>query len=221
MHGFASPARRRRRRGLHLDETPEFTALLEASRHGNEAAWSTLIRIVYADLHRLAQRHRFHAGPGESLNTTGLLHESYFRLAAAVQRSVSSRSHFYALASRIMRQVMCDYARERIAQKRGGGHVPKTLHELDAVEECEAMSLIQIDTALASLETENASWARIVECRFFAGLSEREAAQALGISVRTAQRNWCAARDWLSKHSEQLGRSNAAPVRGERAAVEA
>lgn len=181
----------------------EVTLLLEASRNGNENAWSSLIRIVYADLRKMAQRHRYSAGPGGSLNTTGLLHESYFRLAGSVRQSVASRSHFFALASRIMRQVMCDYARERIAMKRGGGQSAKQLHEFDAIEQSEAESLVQLDRALQALELREPSWARIVECRFFAGLSEPEAAEALGVSVRTAQRRWSAAREWLIRYLGQ------------------
>ena len=176
----------------------EFTLLLEASRNGSEQAWSSLMRVVYADLRRLAQRHRYQVGPGGSLNTTGLLHESYFRLAGSVRQTVASRAHFFALASRIMRQVMCDYARERLAAKRGGGLPTKQLHEIDAAEQSEAESLVQIDKALKALEAKEAIWARIVECRFFAGLSEEETAEALGLSVRTTQRKWSYAREWLA-----------------------
>lgn len=180
-------------------EPAEFALLLEASRNGCREAWSMLMRVVYADLRRLAQRHRYAQGAGHSLNTTSLVHESYLRLAGTVRQSISSRGHFFALSSRIMRQVMCDYARERVAAKRGGGIAHKPLHELDAAEQSEAESLVLLDEALSELESRHPQWARVIECRFFAGLTEAETAEALDCAVRTVQRQWCHAREWLAQ----------------------
>jgi RNA polymerase sigma factor (TIGR02999 family) len=179
-------------------EGTDITQLLEQARNGERAAWDRAVALVYSDLRRLAHRQLAGRNRGDqTLDTTGLVHECYLRLAGA-EKNVNDRGHFFALAARVMRQVICDYARERMAQKRGGGERGIPLEEIEVAEVRQAMQLIELDDLLTRLMQENERQARVVECRFFAGLTEAETAQALGISERSVQRDWSDARTWLS-----------------------
>lgn len=178
--------------------TQEFLSLLEAFKRGDAQASARLISVVYADLHRLARAHG--GADGRTMNATSLVHECFLRMMDPASISVESRNHFFNLASRVMRQVLCDYARERLADKRGGGAVHETLSHADAELHAEAGNLIEIDELLNRLAAEHPGAARVFECRYFAGLSEQETADALGISLRTAQREWQHARSWLAQH---------------------
>jgi RNA polymerase sigma factor (TIGR02999 family) len=178
--------------------TQEFLSLLEAFKRGDAQASARLISAVYADLHRLARAQG--AASGRTMNATSLVHECFLRMMDPATIDVASRNHFFNLASRVMRQVLCDYARERLADKRGGGAVHETLSHAEAELQAEATSLIEIDELLNRLGAENPGAARVFECRYFAGLSEQETADALGISLRTAQREWQDARHWLARH---------------------
>ncbi|MBI2398685.1 MAG: sigma-70 family RNA polymerase sigma factor [Xanthomonadales bacterium] len=180
-------------------ETLEFARLLDACRHGDADASARLIRQVYADLQRLARAQRGQLGGTPTMNTTSLVHECYLRIAGPVVGHVESRNHFFNLASRVMRQVLCDYARQRLADKRGGGQVQVTESAIDAEGHGEATELIEIDNLLDRLELEHERAARVFECRYFAGLGEQETADALGVSLRTAQREWNLARGWLAE----------------------
>lgn len=171
--------------------------MIEAHRGGDVRAWASLIKLVYAELRRLAHVHSIGRPTDRTLGTTSLVHECYLRLLAPAQRGINDQNHFFALASRIMRQVLCDYAKERLAQKRGGGK----LHESDEVLEHTALSeahdLLELDDALRQLAQQEPRAAEVFECRYFGGLSEQQTADALEISLRTAQREWNAARAWL------------------------
>jgi RNA polymerase sigma factor (TIGR02999 family) len=158
-----------------------------------------LVPLIYEDLRVLAHRHLRSGRGGETLGTTGLVHEAYLKLAAQRNPEWRDRGHFFAVASRAMRHILIDYARGRQRQKRGSGqpHVP--LDETQVAIESEAAHLVAVDEALTKLSVENERLARVVECRFFAGLSEEETAEALGTSVRTVQRDWGEARAWLKK----------------------
>jgi len=183
-----------------MSTTADFTQLLAASRGGDHGAWSKLVLMIYADLRRLARR-RGHAGSiPTTLGTTGLVHECYLRLAGSPREQIADRGHFFNLASRIMRQILCDYARRSLRVKRGSGQDHEDVDEVDAMERGEVENLIALDDLLTRLESENPSWAKVFECRFFAGLSEEETAQAMGIALRTAQRDWHDAREWLAQH---------------------
>lgn len=176
--------------------TQEFIALLEAFKRGDAQASARLMSLVYADLHRLA---RAQGGvQGRTMNATSLVHECYLRIMDPSASSVESKNHFFNLASRVMRQVLCDYARERLAEKRGGGAPHDTLSSVDAELRAEATTLIELDDLLGRLASERPDAARVFECRYFAGLSEQETADALGLSLRTAQREWSEARRWLA-----------------------
>ena len=175
----------------------EFTLLLNATRAGDGESWGSLMRLVYSDLRRLARRHVMSVADANTLGTTGLVNECYLRLVGPARATVANRRHFLNLASRVMRQVLCDYAREQFSEKRGGAHPREELSAVDAEEWTETEQLVMLDDALRKLEGNNERMARVFECRYFAGLSEEETARTLGISLRTVQRDWREARIWL------------------------
>ncbi|GMU44875.1 MAG: RNA polymerase subunit sigma [Xanthomonadales bacterium] len=181
------------------EATQDFARLLDACRRGDADASARLVRLVYGDLRRLARAQRGQVAAPATLNTTSLVHECYLRIAGSSVGSVASRHHFFNLASRVMRQVLCDYARQRLAEKRGGGQVRVTESVLDAEGHAEASDLVEIDNLLVGLEREHERAARVFECRYFAGLGEQETADVLGVSLRTAQREWNLARGWLAE----------------------
>jgi len=177
----------------------EFTQLLIATRAGNPESWGSLVRLVYADLRRLARRHVMTASDHNTLGTTGLVNECYLRLVGPARATVENRKHFLNLASRVMRQVLCDYAREQLSTKRGGAQRREDLLRVDAEEWAESEQLVILDDALRALEQRCARMARVFECRYFAGLGEEETAEALGLSLRSVQRAWHEGRRWLAE----------------------
>ena len=176
----------------------EFTQLLLATRAGDDESWSNLVRLVYGDLRRLARRHVMSIADANTLGTTGLVNECYLRMVGPARANVENRRHFLNLASRVMRQVLCDYARERLCEKRGGSQRREDLAAVDAEEWAETEQLVVLDDALRALEQQNERMARVFECRYFAGLSDEEAAETLDLSLRTVQRDWHDARTWLA-----------------------
>ena len=182
------------------DGDDDITRMLAAARGGDVDAWQRLVTLIYGDLRRIAHRQLI-GRRSDTLDTTGLVHESYLRLAGNAA-SINDREHFFALAARVMRQVVVDYARERIAGKRGGGERPIPLQHVDVAELREAQQLLELDELLRRLVAVNERQARVIECRFFAGLSEPETAAALGISERTVQREWAEARAWLRREGQ-------------------
>lgn len=177
-------------------ETEEITRLLSAAGEGDRDAWERLVDLVYPDLKRLAHSARF-GREGHTLNTTALVHECYLRLQQG-RSAPRDRDHLKSLAVRIMRQVLVDHAREQLAQKRGGGEQRVPLDEQIIAEQREFMELIEIDDALRQLAEAEPRQAQVFEHRFFGGLNDDDTATALGISPRTAHRDWDAARQWLA-----------------------
>ena len=177
--------------------TADITQLLQAHGGGRAGALERLVPLVYDDLRRVARGQLRRLRPGDSLNTTGLVHEAYVRLVDQSRATYRDRGHFFAVCAVAMRQILVDYARRRGRRKRGGDQVIVPLDEAADPVAREAEQLLDIDTALHKLAQIDERLARVVECRFFAGLSETETAEALGISVRTAQREWFKARAWL------------------------
>ncbi|HEX3897163.1 MAG TPA: ECF-type sigma factor [Rudaea sp.] len=180
-------------------EPGEITQLLAATRAGDPAAWDELVKLVYGDLQQIARKLLRGAGRDRTLNTGALIHEYYLRLQEREAAAPQDKNHFLSLAARVMRQVICDYARERLAQKRGGGAVAVELDEAHAQENHHIEQFVELDAALSELAQHNERQARVVECRFFGGLTDAETADALGISVRSVARDWDAARAWLSR----------------------
>lgn len=182
-----------------MNQAGEITQLLAATRSGDSDAWARLVRLIYADLRQLAHRVLRVPSRDHTLNTAALVHECYLRLVERGEATPNDRNHFLSLAARVMRQVVCDYARERLAEKRGGGVPPLPIDELDAQEQHHIEQFVELDGALNDLARRNERQAQVVECRFFAGLTDAETAAALGISVRSVARDWEAARAWLSR----------------------
>ena len=175
------------------------TQLLIAYRGGDREAFDRLVPMVYDDLRRIARRQLRRGGPGHTLDTTGLVHEAYLKLVDPAKVDWQDRGHFLAVSARAMRQVIIGYARKRSAAKRGGGERPVTPDEAQIAVDDQAERLLALDRALERLGSRDERLARVVECRFFAGLSEEETAQALAVSLRTAQRDWMRARAWLKE----------------------
>lgn len=179
------------------------TELLVAYRAGERGAFDRLLPLVYDDLRRIARR-QLGYNHQQTLSTTGLVHESYLKLVDQTRVDYQDRSHFLAISARAMRQVIIGYARKRNAAKRGGGERAVTLDEARIAVADEAERLLAIDQALQRLAERNERLARVVECRFFAGLSEEETAEALKVSLRTAQRDWMRARAWLKQELQAV-----------------
>ena len=175
----------------------EVTHLLYRAREGDAAAFDALYELVYQELRELA-RHVRRSNAAETINTTALVHEAYIRLLPSRELEWSDRGHFFGVAARAMRQVLVAAARRRSTKKRGGGMAEVTLDEARDGESFDPDRLIDLDEALAELEASHPRQARVVECRFFAGMSVEETGAALDISVPTVKRDWRFARAWLA-----------------------
>jgi RNA polymerase sigma factor (TIGR02999 family) len=185
-----------------MGESGDVTQLLIAFREGDRQAFDRLVPIVYDDLRRIARAHLRRSRRGQTMNTTGLVHEAYLRLVDQTQANWEDRQHFLSVCARAMRQIVISNARRSSAAKRGGGERQVTLNEEQIAEARHAERLITIDRALDRLAARNERLAQVVECRYFAGLTEEETAEAMGSSLRTVQRDWMRARAWLR---EDLG----------------
>jgi RNA polymerase sigma-70 factor (ECF subfamily) len=175
----------------------EVTELLLAYRQGDRQAFDRLVPMVYDDLRRIARRQLGRGNPDRVLDTTGLVHESYLKLVDGGRVDWQDRNHFLGVAARAMRQVVIGYARRSGAAKRGAGGQQTTLDDGLLAVDSQAEWLLALDAALGRLGEKSPRLAQVVECRFFAGLSEEETAAAMGVSLRTAQRDWMRARAWL------------------------
>ena len=179
--------------------TADAATLLARVRDGDPAALDALVAGLYDELRAVAHRQRVRAGARDTVNTTAVVHEAYAKLAGRADAlDLSDRDHFVRVAARAMRDVVVDYARAQAADKRGGDGRPATLDEVAgaAVDLHEALS---VDAALDRLAALDADAARIAELRYFAGLTNEEAAQALGVSVATVKRRWAVGRAWLAR----------------------
>ncbi len=154
---------------------------------------------VYEELRRVAHRHLRGEGPGHTLGTTALVHEAYLELARLEHVRWAGRAYVFAAASQAMRRILVDHAVARRAQKRGGGAVAAPLDDALAMAAARGDELLALDEALDRLAAANARCARVVECRFFGGMSVEETAEALGTSPATVKRDWTAARAWLNR----------------------
>ena len=174
----------------------EVTTILAAIRRGDEQAADQLLPVVYDRLRRLAQQMMSQEKPGQTLQATALVHEAYLRLLGD-DPDWNDRRHFYAAAAQAMRRILVERARRRGRLKHGGGRNRVDLDDADAVAKPESVDLVALDDALRRLEKEDPRAAQIVMMRFYAGLSEEDAAEALDISVRTVWRDWNYAKAWL------------------------
>ena len=180
------------------DRPGPFTELLHRWVTGDEEALEALVPLVYKELRRLAHYHLQSERPDHTLQSTALVHEAYLRLAGGQQAELRNRAHFIAVASRLMRQILVDYARGRRASKRDGG-CRITVENLAALPVNGDAELLALDAALDDLSRIDERQGKIVEMKFFGGLSAPEIAQALGISRATVDRDWATARVWLHR----------------------
>jgi RNA polymerase sigma factor (TIGR02999 family) len=178
-------------------EREDATTLMLAAAQGNQAAADRLLPLVYRELRALAAARLRRERPGQTLQPTALVHEAYLRLVGAQQVQWNSRGHFFAAAAEAMRRILIDRARRRLSEKHGGGRDVLPLDGQLPSGETESEDLLDLSEALTGLEKVDAGKATLVKLRHFAGLSEEQAAQALGISRATAARHWAFARAWL------------------------
>ena len=176
------------------------TRLLQDASHGNREAFDRLLPMVYDELRRVAQNQMSRERPGHTLSATALVHEAYVKLVGQERVEWTGRAHFFAVASQAMRRVLVNYAEARNAKKRGEGaaHVPfdEVAGTLSAEQ---AADILDLNDALRRLADFNERGARVVECRFFGGMSHPEIAEVLGVSEPTVRRAWAAARAWLRR----------------------
>ena len=169
---------------------------------GDRAAADRLFAVLYDELHRVAHRALADQRREETLQTTALVHELYVRLVAGFRPADADRRRFFGAAAKVMRRILVDRARERMAEKRGGGQRPQSLDENAAAVSADAAEAMAVDEALVALERHDERWAELVELRFFAGFSVEETAELLGVSARTVKRDWQKAHallaDWLA-----------------------
>jgi RNA polymerase sigma factor (TIGR02999 family) len=183
------------------DSGHDVTELLARWNHGELAARDALIPLVYDELRRVARRNLAGQPSGQTLQATALVHEAYLRLVRRDSANFQNRVHFFAMAAQMMRQILIDHARKAVAAKRGGHAVTVTLDESDVAspENTAGIDLIALDDAMNQLAVLDPRQSRIVELRFFGGLSIEETAEAVEISPATAKREWATARVWLHR----------------------
>jgi RNA polymerase sigma factor (TIGR02999 family) len=182
---------------METSPTHEVTELLLAWNHGDEAALEKLIPLIHNELRRLAHRYMGGERPGHTLQTTALVNEAYLRLIDSSRVQWQNRAHFFALSAQLMRRVLVDFARSRNYQKRGGDAVQVSLNEAVAGSTERAADLVALDDALTALAKSDERASRVVELKFFGGLSIEETAEALKVSPKTVKRDWEWAKAWL------------------------
>ena len=179
------------------DAGGQITRLLASVRDGDRHAIDAVFNLVYAELHTAARRQLARGRPGQTLDTTVLVHEAYLKLVDSAQANWTDRGHFFAVAAKAMRQITIDYARWASRKKRGGGVHKISLDGIDVADAERASELVALDLALTQLESFSARLARIVELRFFAGLSVEETAELLAAEPHQIKREWRKARAFL------------------------
>jgi RNA polymerase sigma factor (TIGR02999 family) len=181
-----------------MNQSPsQITQLLQSWSNGDESAIEQLMPLVYDELHRLAQRYMSDEKPGHTLQTTALVNEAYLRLVHSSQANWAGRSHFFAVCAQVMRRILVDWARSRRSLKRGSDIPALQLDEALAEAMQPGADLVAVDEALKTLALVDQRKARIVELRFFGGLSVAETAEVLKVSEETVHRDWKLAKHWL------------------------
>lgn len=191
-------------------------SLLHELKAGNREAFSELLPVVYGELHNIAGRQRQQWNGEDTLNTTALIHEAYLRLADQSSPEWQSYPHFLAVASTAMRQILLDYAKRKRTAKRGGRSERVPLHEIEAaledsatVDDARSAALLALEDSLRRLEERDRRQSRVVECRFFGGMTIQDTATALGIAPATVGRDWMMAKAWLYQDMKKTLESDA------------
>jgi RNA polymerase sigma factor (TIGR02999 family) len=191
------------------EASAEITALIRAWRAGDQTALDRVTPMVYNELRRIAKRYMRNQCAAQTLQTTALLHEAYLHLINAKNTGWRDRAHFFAVSAQIMRRILIDAARARASQKRGGGveHVSHStavnLDELPALDSGRSPELLALEDAMTRLEQMDGRKARVVELRFYGGLSVEETAEVLKVSPQTVMRDWRLVRVWLARELRQ------------------
>lgn len=183
----------------HRADSSDVTPFIAGLNAGDTGALDRVITLVYEELRRIAHRQLADEQRGHTLDTGALVHETYLKLRRLDRMQWRSREHFLAMAARVMRRVLVDYAEARRAQKRGGAAVPVAIDTTLLTADQPGEEILALDEALRRLETLSERQSRVVECRFFAGMSVEETAAALELSEATVKRDWVAARAWLNR----------------------
>lgn len=186
---------------------PRVTGVLQAAAAGDPEAAAALLPLVYEELHRLAQARLRRTPPGNTLQTTALIHEAYLKLVGSGDPGWSGRHHFFGAAARAMREILVDQARRKASAKHGGGARRVDLDQAEIVLDEPPETLLALDGALNKLEAEQPRLGEIVMLRYFAGLTQGETAAALGVSERTIERDWRYIKAWLRRELEGGERS--------------
>ena len=181
----------------------EVTRLLNDWSGGDQAAFDRLVPLVYEELHGLARRYMNREHAGHTLQTTALVNEAYLRLAGQTRMRWQNRAHFSAIAAQMMRRILVDHARKRLYAKRGGELLRVSLAEADGLSEGRAADVAALDEALKSLAELDPQQSRVVELKFFGGLTIEETAEVLGLSHDMVKREWATARAWLYREMSE------------------
>jgi RNA polymerase sigma-70 factor (ECF subfamily) len=175
------------------------TVLLEQWNNGDQAALDRLMPLIYEELRKMAKRYMRQQNPGHTLQTTALIHEAYLRMVKHTEKQFENRAHFFGVAAQAMRHILVDYARARQTARRGGAARPISLEEAALVTAERGAELVAFDEALKELEKLSKRQSRVVELRYFGGLSVDETATVLSVSPETVMRDWSMARTWLHR----------------------
>lgn len=186
-----------------MSEGGDITALLNKAAVGDSGAATQVVPLIYEELRRLAARYMAGERPGHTLQTTALVHEAYLRLVDRRQATWQNRAQFYGTAAQAMRRILVDHARARHSEKRGGEATHLCLDEALVFSDSQSDELVRLDGALERLRQLDPRQSRVIELRFFAGLSVEETCDVLGVSPKTVKRDWSVARAWL--HRELRG----------------
>ena len=177
----------------------DITRLLSDLSAGNRTQVDAILPLVYEKLRAMAHRQMQRERAGHTLHTTALVHEAYLNLIKNEELDWQNRAHFFSMAAIAMRRLLIDHARRRLAEKRGGGQIVATFDEANVVREVRAEELVDLDEALSRLEALDPRQASVVTYKFFGGLTHKEIAEVLGVSIHTVHRDWRIARLWLSR----------------------
>jgi len=192
-----------------MPSAPNVTELLLAWQAGDHAALDKLLPAIQPELRRIARRHMAAERPGHMLQLTALINEAYLRLAGSKDIQWQGRAHFFAVATQAMRRILVDHARERARVKRGGGAFRISLSDADHLALPRRTDVVALDDALNALEKFDQRKSKVIELRFFGGLSLQETADVLQVSVATIRRDWSLARAWLYRELGDGGRRDA------------
>ena len=188
-----------------MSDAHSVTQLLEKWNHGDREALDKLMPLIYEELRKMARRYMSQQNPGHTLQTTALIHEAYLRMVKQKEEHFENRAHFFGVAAQAMRHILVDYARARRTDKRGGGVRAVSLEEAALVTPERAGELVAFDEALKELEQLSKRQSRVVELRYFGGLTVDETATVLKVSPETVMRDWTMAKTWLHRALSPAG----------------